>query len=323
MSQLFDEYLADHRRKGLAETSIVERKVEKYLRPRLGHYDARTFGKVEMNRYIDERKRDLTAKGTPTRNGTINREIGIVIRSFRLAPEEMQRVMRFEKLDETDGIRQGIVSDDTYKLFLRELPAYEKPVWCFSHYTGVRRGQLLKLRREWVDWQEWLVRVPAFFEGERITKNGKPHLIPVYDEMREFLRIAWETANPRCPYLFQHNGRAINKHTFRDDFDQTRTQLGLSHVLFHDQRRTAVTNMIRAGIPPKHAMAVSGHKTLSMLERYNIMAEEDVQEVAKRMSARFQEKRKANGRSTDLQSICNDTEGEIAGLEPNREQKPN
>jgi hypothetical protein len=47
-------------------------------------------------------------------------------------------------------------------------------------------------------------------------------------------------------------------------------------TLFHHQRRTAVTNMIRAGVPEKDVMAVSGHLGPSVLRRYMIVKQQDV-----------------------------------------------
>jgi integrase len=62
-------------------------------------------------------------------------------------------------------------------------------------------------------------------------------------------------------------------------FQRTRLKVGLTNARFHDLRRTFVTNARRAKIDYFRIMAITGHKTLRVFQRYNLIDEGDLQEA--------------------------------------------
>lgn len=128
------------------------------------------------------------------------------------------------------------------------------------------------------------------------TKSGEGRTVILEGELLELMNQQWERRKVAeipnqspiqiCAYVFRRRGRPIKD--FREAWDRGCTAVGLQGRIFHDFRRTAVRNMIRAGVPERVAMMISGHKTRSVFDRYNIVSEDDLKLAALRTSAHIQ-----------------------------------
>jgi integrase len=124
------------------------------------------------------------------------------------------------------------------------------------------------------------------------TKNDQPRRIPLVSELVKVfkkLKRVRDHNQPDGEYVFTRKRKRIR--TFYVAWGSACRRAGVKARLFHDLRRTAVRNMIRAGVPERVAMLISGHKTRSIFDRYNIVSERDLQEAARRLDKFLNSKR--------------------------------
>ena len=183
-----------------------------------------------------------------------------------------------------NNVRTGFFEHDQFIAVRQHLPAHLKPVVTFAYITGWRvPSEVLPLEWRQVDFDAGTVRLDP-----GTTKNDDGRVFPFTRELREVLEAqrarADELKRKRrliCPWVFSHNGRRL--HTFPKWWRTACARAGVPGRIPHDFRRTAVRNLVRAGVPERVCMTLTGHKTRSVFERYNIVSEGDLRDAAARL----------------------------------------
>src|SRR5262249_14961325 len=104
---------------------------------------------------------------------------------------------------------------------------------------------------------------------------------PLAGELRALLERRKALRRLDCPLVF-HRGAGEPLGNFRRVWTSSCKAANMPGLLFHDLRRSAVRNMVRAGVPERVAMALSGPRTRAVFDRYNIVSEDDLEAATAR-----------------------------------------
>ena len=269
-NDLVDDFLADYRvneRKTLAraeqsanrlKTVFDGTKVTNITTPRINAY---------IQKRIDE----------GAENGTINRELAALKRIFNLAarqtPPKVDRVIYIPMLKE-NNVRKGFFEHGDFLALREALPDYMKGFVTFAYKTGWRASEIEGLTWAQIDLANGIVRLEA---GE--TKNDDGRTVYLDEELWEVFQRQANARKERMKivsWVFTNEAGNGPVKDFRKSWVRACKNANIGKRLFHDFRRSAVRNMVRAGIPERVAMMVSGHKTRSVFDRYNIVSDTDL-----------------------------------------------
>jgi integrase len=219
---------------------------------------------------------------------TCNREVAVLKASYRHAArlEMIERIPMFPKKLTEAKPRKGFVEAAQYKL----LAANAGELWLrtflalgFSY--GWRKSEMLSLRVHNVDLLEGSLTLDA-------SKNGESRLVKLTTELRVLLAECIRNKRSDDFVLTRNDGSRVAQPRkdwyalcVRCSLGKFNEAGGYKGLQMHDLRRSGVRRLVRRGVPEKTCMAISGHKTRSMFDRYNITNERDLENAARLLDA--------------------------------------
>ena len=274
----------DYTVNGRRSLGHLKRRLEKHLTP--------VFGGRRMTNITTSDVRAFTVSRLEAgaSRAEVNRELAILKRMFTLALQAGKLLHRphIPMLKESN-VRTGFFERPEFDAVRAELPAHLRPLVTFAYYTGWRViSEVLPLRFSQLDLPAGVVRLEA-----GTTKNDEPRTFHfgALTELRECLaeqakaaeRVTLDTARIVSHVFHDPDGAPISPAMLRKAWAAACTAAGYPGKLLHDFRRSAVRNLVRAGIPERVAMMLTGHKTRSVFERYNIVSNSNLSEAAEKL----------------------------------------
>lgn len=275
--ELLDDVIRDYQSRRRKSMSTTVQRIEKNVRPPLGHLKVKDISNSVIRNYLNQR---INAGAKPA---TVNRELCIISKAFAIA--DVPYRPKIELLEESN-VRAGFVTNAQMDAIENNLPDCLRSLVRFLYITGWRRSEGFKL--------EW--KNVGFDKGFLVlehgtTKNNEGRLFPITAELRtlltnqrEYVRGLERKFSRIISHVFVHpNGEPVL--CIRRSWKSACKKAGLGHVLVHDLRRSAIMNFYQNGIDQQTGMLLSGHKTANVYRRYNIPIIDTLREAAKKLDA--------------------------------------
>lgn len=251
------------------------------LLKQLGDKVAAHLTLADVEAYRARRFSETTRRGGPPAPGTLDREVELLKRvlNFTVACGNLtHNPIARAKLMRKPNVRRMVVDEEAFNRLFTCAEADLKPILLTAYETGMRRGEVLHLRWSQIDLKEGIIRLSA---GD--TKTEQPRTIYLTSRVRETLKLL--PRRLRTEYVFVNPATGKPWWEVRKMFRRACEKAGIEGLWFHDLRRSFVTNARRRGVPESVVMKISGHKTRSIFDRYNIVSEDDLRDAARRIEA--------------------------------------
>jgi len=247
-----------------------------YILDHLGDIHARDITQRDIEAYRTKRLSENTRFKKPPAYSTLNRELEQIKRMLNWAVEceyiQSNPIAHVKRLPE-NNVRDVVVTEEQFKELCEHADDHLRPILVTAYDTGMRLGEILALK-----WPQVNLRQKRIQLGQKDTKTKEPRTIVLTDRVKEALDDLPRSIR-KDDYVFINNRTGEPYSDIRKPFLKAREAAKLKQVRFHDLRRSFVTNARKRGVPESVVMRMSGHRTRSVFDRYNIISEEDLREA--------------------------------------------
>jgi integrase len=265
----FDELLADYREAKRREGKAIIRTDIGYRRllERFGGRRADSLTPDEVECWRDAMLQTMAPATVNLHLCLLRAILRRAVRGKRLDPAALPEV----KGPKLNNKRVRYLTDAEEAHLSEALPAWLRPLVTVAIHTGMRRGELLRLRWPEVDFVSGTihVRIAKSGEGRHIPLSPTAHrtLAVLRDERRARLsaRVVRHSDADRPVFAAPEGGFILN---LNRAWYPALTRAGLEGFRFHDLRHTFASRLVQRGVSLYEVGTLLGHKTPAMTLRY-------------------------------------------------------
>ena len=274
LGALIDAYLQDYQVRQFRSVSTA--------RGRVAHLTA-FFGRAARAAALTTyqiRQYQLARRAAGAATGTINRETSALHRMGTLAVHWgwLDTVPGFPDRLRENPPRQGFFEHPEYLAVRAHLPAPWQDILDLAYYSGWRKNEILGLTWEEIDMAGGVIRLsPAR------SKTLVGRILPISPPIADALARRRARRDPDSPLVFHRDGIPVRR--WRTAWRTACQAAEVPTRFLHDCRRTAARNLIRANVPERVAMLLTGHKSRAIFDRYNIIHEQELLDAGDQLVA--------------------------------------
>jgi integrase len=228
----------------------------------LGRTLIRFFGDVALGTITSANVasfREKRLRNDGMSESTTRKEMELLQRLYKFADIELDIEVKnpVNKVKKPSGakIREKVIDNEQLEHILDEVPAKYHAYFRLLMETACRRSELLYLKTSWVDLSKRVIHLPA-----EVTKTGTAREVPL---SKQAIKIIEPLLNVGRKELFRWKGESMTQ-----CFVRAATRLGYKDVVIHTLRHSCLSRYGRLGFSVFQLRAISGHRSVRMLERY-------------------------------------------------------
>jgi len=286
-SELAEWYLHLEKTKSLASYNTIRISLMKFNKV-FGNTIIAKVRPTDLKDYQTKREKAGMAPATIDHEiGKTRTMISVAFDDRKISGETMRTFKAVKNLlKKGSDVRDRILTHDEFNRLCEYSARHILKILTMGYYTGMRRGEILNLTWDKVDMKNRFIHLEA-----TDTKDKEKRSIPICDELHKMLINV--TRHIKDPHVFLFRGKPVSD--IRTGLVKACKKAGIIYGRFkkggfvlHDLRHTFNTNLRKSGVSESVIMAITGHSTREMFDRYNTVDMDDTRQAVKSLEVFFQ-----------------------------------